>query len=72
MSLSVQNLSYIYAKGTPYEKKALDEIDLEVKDGEFLGLIGHTGSGKSTLIQHLNALLKPTTGSIFFSWAVYL
>ncbi|GHU63682.1 energy-coupling factor transporter ATP-binding protein EcfA2 [Clostridia bacterium] len=66
MSLSVQNLSYIYAKGTPYEKKALDEIDLEVKDGEFLGLIGHTGSGKSTLIQHLNALLKPTTGSIFF------
>lgn len=50
--------------GSPFEKKALENINLEIKDGEFVGLIGHTGSGKSTLVQHLNALLKPQTGRI--------
>ena len=50
--------------GSPFEKKALDNINLEIKDGEFVGLIGHTGSGKSTLVQHLNALLKPQSGKI--------
>lgn len=51
--------------GSPFEKKALDNINLEIKDGEFVGLIGHTGSGKSTLVQHLNALLKPQSGKIY-------
>ncbi|WP_010246754.1 energy-coupling factor transporter ATPase [Acetivibrio cellulolyticus] len=65
MAIKVENLSYIYAKGTPFEKKALDSINIDIADGEFLGIIGHTGSGKSTLIQHLNGLLKPAGGSIY-------
>ena len=52
-------------KGTPFEKKALNKINLEIKDGEFVGIIGHTGCGKSTLIQHFNGLLKPETGNIY-------
>jgi energy-coupling factor transport system ATP-binding protein len=64
VSIKVEKLTYIYMKGTPFEKKALDEVDLEINDGEFIALIGHTGSGKSTLIQHLNGLLKPETGKI--------
>ncbi len=64
MSIKINNLTYIYDKNTPYELKALDNINLEIFDGEIVGLIGHTGSGKSTLIQHLNGLLKPTEGSI--------
>lgn len=64
MSIKIKDLTYIYSKETPFEKKALDGINLEIKQGEFIGLIGHTGSGKSTLIQHLNALLSPDSGSV--------
>ena len=64
MSIKIENLTHIYMKGSPFEKKALDNIDIEIKDGEFVALIGHTGSGKSTLIQHINGLLKPTSGKI--------
>lgn len=67
MSIVVEKLSYIYMKGTPYEKKALNEINLSVDSGEFLGIIGHTGSGKSTLIQHFNGLLKPTSGKVLIN-----
>jgi len=65
MSIKVENISYIYGKGTPFEKKAIDNISFEIKDGEFVGLIGHTGSGKSTLIQMLDALIKPDSGKIY-------
>ncbi len=64
MSIKIENLTFIYNENTPFESRALDNINLEIKDGEFVGLIGHTGSGKSTLIQHLNGLLKPTSGKI--------
>lgn len=64
MSIRVENLSHIYNPGTPFETRALHHVDLHVEKGEFVGLIGHTGSGKSTLIQHLNGLLKPTHGKI--------
>ena len=57
--LEVKNLTYIYSAGTPFEHKALDDISFSVERGEFIGIIGHTGSGKSTLIQQLNGLLKP-------------
>lgn len=62
--LQVQNLNYIYSMGTPFEHKALDNVSFSVERGEFLGIIGHTGSGKSTLMQHLNGLLKPTSGTL--------
>lgn len=62
--LEVKNLTQIYSQGTPFERVALDNVNLKVKKGEILGIIGHTGSGKSTLIQHLNGLLKPTSGEI--------
>ena len=58
--LEVHDLSHVYSKGTPFEHKALDHVNLNVERGEFLAIIGHTGSGKSTLIQHLNGLLRPT------------
>ncbi len=64
MSIEIKDLSFIYMPGTPFEKEALKEINLTIKDRDFIGLIGHTGSGKSTLAQHLNGLLKPTRGSI--------
>jgi energy-coupling factor transport system ATP-binding protein len=64
MSLIIEKLSHIYSQGTPFEFQALKEISTEIRNGEFIGLIGHTGSGKSTFIQHLNGLLKPTSGSI--------
>ena len=64
MSIRVENLTHIYNARTPFESKALENINLEIEDGEFIGLIGHTGSGKSTLIQHLNGILKPTSGKI--------
>lgn len=64
MAISIKNISYIYAEGSPFEKKALNNVSLEIGDGEFVGLIGHTGSGKSTLIQHLNGLIKPSSGEI--------
>lgn len=65
MSIKVENLTYKYMPDTPFEKIAIDDVSLEILDGEFIGLIGHTGSGKSTLIQQLNGLLKPTSGKIF-------
>ena len=64
MPIRIEHLSYIYGEGTSFEKKALDDISLEIGDGEFIGLIGHTGSGKSTFVQHLNALLQPTCGQV--------
>ena len=62
--LQVENLNYIYSIGTPFEHKALDNVSFSLYPGEFVGIIGHTGSGKSTLMQHLNGLLKPTSGKI--------
>lgn len=64
MSIKIKNLNYIYGQGTAYEITALRDINLSIEDGEFIGLIGHTGSGKSTLIQHLNGLVKATSGEI--------
>lgn len=63
--IRTENLSYVYSEGTPYEHRAIDNINIEIEKGSFVGLIGHTGSGKSTLIQHLNGLLKPTSGKIY-------
>ena len=62
--LEVKNLHHIYSAGTPFEHVALDAVSFQVERGEFVGIIGHTGSGKSTLIQHLNGLLKPTSGQV--------
>ncbi|MGM9659312.1 MAG: energy-coupling factor transporter ATPase [Faecousia sp.] len=62
--LEVKNLNYIYSAGTPFEHKALDNVSFSVQPGEFIGIIGHTGSGKSTLMQQLNGLLKPTSGEV--------
>jgi len=64
MSIQVKELTHIYSEGLPYESRALDSVSFDVSNGEFMGIIGHTGSGKSTLIQHLNGLLKPKSGSI--------
>jgi len=64
MSIQIINLSHTYSKGTSFEKKALKNINITIEKGEFVGLIGHTGSGKSTLIQHLNVLLRPHEGSV--------
>jgi energy-coupling factor transport system ATP-binding protein len=64
MSIEIKKLNYIYGQGSPYEKQALKDVSISIADGEFIGLIGHTGSGKSTLIQHINALLKPTSGEV--------
>lgn len=62
--IEINNLMHIYSPGLPFEKKAVDDISLKIKENEFIGLIGHTGSGKSTFIQHLNGLLKPSSGEI--------
>ena len=62
--LEVKNLTHIYSAGTPFEHTALEDVSLSVERGEFIGVIGHTGSGKSTLMQHLNGLLKPTSGQV--------
>ena len=64
MPIEVKHLTHIYAPGTPFESRAVDDVSFTVNDGDFVGLIGHTGSGKSTLIQHLNALLKPAGGQV--------
>ena len=66
MSIIIDKVNYVYSAGTAYEIKALDDINLKIGDGEFIGVIGHTGSGKSTLIQHLNGLIKATSGAIYF------
>ena len=67
MSIIIKNLTYIYDPEMPFANKALDNISFEIKDRDFVGLIGHTGSGKSTLIQHLNGLIKPTEGEIYIN-----
>ncbi|ACA54211.1 energy-coupling factor transporter ATPase [Clostridium botulinum] len=64
MSIKIENLTHVYMEGTPFEKKAIDNINITIENGEFVALIGHTGSGKSTLIQHINGLLKPKSGNI--------
>lgn len=64
--MKLEKVSYVYSEGDAFEKKALDEISLEIPDGQFIGIIGHTGSGKSTLIQHLNGLLRATSGAIYY------
>ena len=63
--LQTENLTYIYGAGTPFKITALDNININIEKGDFVAIIGHTGSGKSTLVQHLNGLLKPTDGKIF-------
>lgn len=65
MPIKVDHLTHEYNPGTSIAQKAVDDVSFEIKDGEFIGLIGHTGSGKSTLIQHLNALIKPTSGKVY-------
>ena len=66
MSIEVRDVCYVYEAGSPHSKAALDHVSLTIEKGEFIGIIGHTGSGKSTLIQHLNGLLKPTHGEILY------
>ena len=67
MSIELKNITYTYSPGTAYEIHALKDVNLEILDGQFIGVIGHTGSGKSTLIQHLNALIRPTSGSVLYN-----
>ena len=67
MSIKVRNLTYIYDEGMPFENRAINDISFDIEDNDFVGLIGHTGSGKSTLIQHLNGLLKPSSGNIYIN-----
>ncbi|HEX2925807.1 MAG TPA: ATP-binding cassette domain-containing protein, partial [Ruminiclostridium sp.] len=67
MSIKIENLYYTYMDGGPFEKKALRDVNIEIDDGSFIGVIGHTGSGKSTLIQHLNGILKPTKGKVIIN-----
>ena len=66
MSIKAVDLNYVYGNGTAFEQHALKHVNFEINDGEFVGLIGHTGSGKSTLIQHLNGLIRPTGGDILY------
>lgn len=63
--IKTEGLTYVYSEGTPFRKVAIDNINLEIEEGELVGIIGHTGCGKSTLIQHMNGLLKPTSGKIY-------
>lgn len=67
MSIVIKNLTYIYNEDMPFASKALDDINFEIQDRDFVGIIGHTGSGKSTLIQHLNGLLRPSYGEIYIN-----
>ena len=66
MSIALEHVNYVYSPGTAYEKHALKDVSLEIEQGQFVGIIGHTGSGKSTLIQHLNGLMKATSGNIYY------
>ena len=63
--IKTEHLSHVYSEGTPFVKMAIQDVNLSIEEGELVGVIGHTGSGKSTLIQHLNGLLKPTSGKIY-------
>ena len=65
--IRIEQLTHTYSAGTPFQRSAVDGVELDIMPGEFLGVIGHTGSGKSTLIQHLNGLLKPTQGHIYLN-----
>ena len=67
MSLILDTINYYYGKGTAFESAALKNISLSIPDGEFIGIIGHTGSGKSTLIQHMNGLLRADSGNIYYN-----
>lgn len=67
MSIALEHVNYVYSPGTAYEKQALQDVSLEIPQGQFLGIIGHTGSGKSTLIQHLNGLIRATSGRILYN-----
>lgn len=67
MAIQVEHLNHIYGEGTPFQQYALKDVNITIEDGQFIGLIGHTGSGKSTLIQHLNGLLKPSSGTIYYN-----
>ena len=67
MSIKLDHINYVYSEGTAYEKHALKDVCLEIPHGEFVGIIGHTGSGKSTLIQHLNGLLKASSGALYYN-----
>lgn len=67
IAIKTEELTYTYSTGTPFQKTALDHVNLEIEQGEFVGVIGHTGSGKSTLIQHFNGLLKPTSGRVLIN-----
>ena len=67
MSLKIEHLDHIYAQNSPFEFKALDDVNVELENGHFIALIGHTGSGKSTLIQHLNGLIAPTSGTVYLN-----
>ena len=67
MLIQLENVNYLYGEGTAYETTALKNINLTIEKGQLIGIIGHTGSGKSTLVQHLNGLLKPTSGIIYFN-----
>ena len=62
--IETRNLTYTYSPGTPFEKTAMKDVSISVEKGDFIGVIGHTGSGKSTLVQHLNGLLRPTSGQV--------
>ena len=64
MPIEIKHLDHVYMPGSPFETKALNDVTLDIHDGEFIGLIGHTGSGKSTLVQHLNGLMTPDPGSV--------
>ena len=67
MSIILDQINYVYGAGSAYEVSALKNINLKIEDGQFIGIIGHTGSGKSTLIQHMNGLMRATSGSIYFN-----
>lgn len=70
--LELKNLSYVYGTGTPFEKTAVNNLSLSIEKGEFIGIMGHTGSGKSTLVQMLNGLMKPTSGQVLLDGRGYL
>ncbi|MGN1467780.1 MAG: ATP-binding cassette domain-containing protein, partial [Ruminococcus sp.] len=65
--IETKDLSYVYGAGTPFEKKAVSNLNMKIEKGEFIGIMGHTGSGKSTLVQMLNGLIKPTSGQVFLN-----